>query len=113
MTESPTKAVTRPRPRNRWLILIAAFKFSQALFVHCHWRGRAAPAAQRHRRSADPACRHLRFNPESRLVNFILEKSSLVNDHCCGGSARWSSSMPASIWSREPDFIWKRPGPST
>jgi uncharacterized membrane protein (DUF2068 family) len=23
---------------------------------------------------------HLRFNPESRLVNFILEKASLVND---------------------------------
>ncbi|MFZ1937681.1 MAG: DUF2127 domain-containing protein [Terracidiphilus sp.] len=24
--------------------------------------------------------RHLRFNPESRLVNFILEKASLIND---------------------------------
>ena len=31
MTDSPAKLVTKPDPRNRWLILIAAFKFSQAL----------------------------------------------------------------------------------
>ena len=28
----------------------------------------------------DLFARHLRFNPESRLVTFILEKASLVND---------------------------------
>ncbi len=28
----------------------------------------------------DLFARHLRFNPESRLVNFVLEKASLIND---------------------------------
>ena len=80
MTESPAKAVARPRHRNRWLILIAAFKLSQALMFIAVGVGAFRLL---HKDIGDLLTRlveHMRFNPESRLVNFILEKSSLLDD---------------------------------
>jgi uncharacterized membrane protein (DUF2068 family) len=80
MTESPTKAVTKPRPRNRWLILIAAFKLSQALLFIAVGVGAFRLL---HKDIGDLLTRlveHLRFNPESKFVNFVLDKSSLVTD---------------------------------
>jgi uncharacterized membrane protein (DUF2068 family) len=80
MTDSPAKVVTKPGPRNRWLILIAAFKFSQALLFIAVGVGAFRLL---HKDVGDLLTRlveHLRFNPESRLVNFILDKSSLVTD---------------------------------
>ena len=73
----------RPRSRrrhNRWLVLIAAFKFAQALLFI------AIGLGARHMLHKDVGdelaalADHLRFNPESRLVNFVLEKASLIND---------------------------------
>ena len=44
-------------------------------------RWRLAPAAQGYRRRASASSAiALRFNPESRFVNFILDRASLVND---------------------------------
>jgi len=69
------------RPRhNRWLLLIAFYKFFHALLFVAIGVG-----AHRllHKDIADEVvllAHHLRFNPESRLVNFILEKASLIND---------------------------------
>ena len=65
---------------NRWLLLIAFYKFLHALLFVAIGIG-----ARRllHKDVADEIvllAHHLRFNPESRLVNFILEKASLVND---------------------------------
>ena len=65
---------------NRWLLLIALYKFFHALLFVAIGVG-----AHRllHKDIADQIvllAHHLRFNPESRLVNFILEKASLVND---------------------------------
>jgi uncharacterized membrane protein (DUF2068 family) len=65
---------------NRLLVLIAVYKFFHALVFIAVGIG-----AHRllHKDIADQIellSRHLRFNPESRLVNFILEKASLVND---------------------------------
>jgi uncharacterized membrane protein (DUF2068 family) len=80
MTDSPTKSLLKPRHRNRWLILIAAFKFSQALLFIAVGVGAFRLL---HKDIGDLLTRlveHLRFNPESRLVNFVLEKSSLVTD---------------------------------
>jgi uncharacterized membrane protein (DUF2068 family) len=80
MTESPAKAVARPRHRNRWLILIAAFKLSQALMFIAVGVGAFRLL---HKDIGDLLTRlveHMRFNPESRLVNFVLDKSSLVTD---------------------------------
>jgi uncharacterized membrane protein (DUF2068 family) len=80
MTDSPTKSFSKPYRRNRWLILIAAFKFSQALLFIAVGVGAFRLL---HKDVGDMLTRlveHLRFNPESRFVNFVLDKSSLVND---------------------------------
>jgi uncharacterized membrane protein (DUF2068 family) len=65
---------------NRLLVLIAVYKFLHALLFYAIGFG-----AHRllHKDLADQIellARHLRFNPESRLVIFILEKASLIND---------------------------------
>jgi len=65
---------------NRVLVLIAIYKFFHALLFFAIGMG-----AHRllHKDIADQIellAHHLRFNPESRLVNFILEKASLIND---------------------------------
>jgi uncharacterized membrane protein (DUF2068 family) len=80
MADSPTQSLSKPRRRNRLLILIAAFKFSQALLFIAVGVGAFRLL---HKDIGDMLTRlveHLRFNPESRLVNFVLDKSSLVND---------------------------------
>jgi uncharacterized membrane protein (DUF2068 family) len=68
-----------PHSRNRLLLLIAIYKFLHALFFFAIGIG-----AHRllHRNIADQVdlfARHLRFNPESRLVIFVLRKASLIN----------------------------------
>ncbi|MGP8250695.1 MAG: DUF2127 domain-containing protein [Terracidiphilus sp.] len=72
--------VAARKRHNRWLVLIAFFKFAQASFFILIGLG-----AHRllHKDIADQIeliARHLRFNPESRLINFILDRASLVND---------------------------------
>jgi uncharacterized membrane protein (DUF2068 family) len=79
MTDSPTKYLSKPH-HNRWLILIAAFKLSQALLFIAVGVGAFRLL---HKDIGDLLTRmveHLRFNPESRFVNFVLDKSSLVTD---------------------------------
>ena len=80
MNVSPSEDPLKPRRHNRWLILIAAFKVGQALLFIAIGVG---VLRLLHKDVGDMLARladHLRFNPESRFVNFILEKSSLVND---------------------------------
>jgi uncharacterized membrane protein (DUF2068 family) len=65
---------------NRLLLLIAVYKLLYALLFFAIGFG-----AHRllHKDIADQIellARYLRFNPESRLVIFILEKASLIND---------------------------------
>ncbi|MGH9600203.1 MAG: DUF2127 domain-containing protein [Terracidiphilus sp.] len=65
---------------NRWLVLIAAYKLLQALLFIAIGAG---ARHMLHRDAADELAMladHLRFNPESRLVNFVLDKASLLND---------------------------------
>jgi uncharacterized membrane protein (DUF2068 family) len=80
MTDSPSQSLTPPKHHNRWLILIAAFKLAQALLFIAVGVGALRLL---HKDVGDMLTRfveHLRFNPESRLVNFILEKSELIDD---------------------------------
>lgn len=70
----------RLKAHNQWLVLIALFKLGQALLFIAIGVG---AARLMHKDVGDALLRlanHLRFNPESRLVNFILEKASLVDD---------------------------------
>jgi uncharacterized membrane protein (DUF2068 family) len=79
--ESTAKSTTPHAHHNRWLILIAAFKLVQALLFIAIGVGALRLL---HKDVGDLLARfvdHLRFNPESRLVNFILEESSLITDH--------------------------------
>ena len=68
-----------PQRRNRLLLLIAVYKFLHALFFFAIGMGAHHLL---HKDIADQVelfARHLRFNPESRLVIFILQKSSIIN----------------------------------
>jgi uncharacterized membrane protein (DUF2068 family) len=84
MTDSSSQALTRsiprPEPRNRWLILIAAFKLAQALLFIAVGAGALRLVHKNVGDLLEQLANHMRFNPESRLVNFILEKASLVDD---------------------------------
>jgi uncharacterized membrane protein (DUF2068 family) len=65
---------------NRWLILIAAFKLSQALLFIAVGVGALRLV---HKDLSDMLLRlvhHLHFNPESRFVDFVLDRASIVND---------------------------------
>jgi uncharacterized membrane protein (DUF2068 family) len=80
MSESPSKLFTPHQRHNTGLILIAVFKLGQALLFFAMGVG---VFRLLHKDIGDELtwlANHLRFNPESRLVNFILEKASLVND---------------------------------
>lgn len=73
-------AVTERRHHNRWLVLIAVYKALQALLFMAIGVG---ALHMLHRDIADDLSMladHLRFNPESRFVNFVLDKASLVDD---------------------------------
>jgi uncharacterized membrane protein (DUF2068 family) len=79
---SPISFLTRSggHRHNRWLLLIAADKFLHTLLFVVIGIG-----ARRllHKDAADEIgilADHLHFDPESRLVNFLLEKASLLND---------------------------------
>lgn len=80
MTFSPENSASSPRRRNRWLFLIALFKLAQGVFfiavgfgvLHFLHKDVGDELAQ----VAD----HLRFNPESRFVNFVLDYASLLDD---------------------------------
>jgi uncharacterized membrane protein (DUF2068 family) len=80
MTRSLAQAAAARRKHNKWLVLIAVYKFLQAaLFLFIGLGARRLL----HRDIGDELyalAEHLRFNPESRFVNFILDRASLVND---------------------------------
>jgi uncharacterized membrane protein (DUF2068 family) len=80
MTDSPSQSLSKPRRHDRWLILIAAFKLAQALLFAAIGVGALRLL---HKDVSDVLARladHLRFNPESRFVNFILDRASIFND---------------------------------
>jgi uncharacterized membrane protein (DUF2068 family) len=80
MIETPLKSSTRHKPHNQWLILIALFKLGQALLFIVIGVGALHLLHKDIGDALETLANHLRFNPESRLVNFILEKASLVDD---------------------------------
>jgi uncharacterized membrane protein (DUF2068 family) len=80
MTGSTTTN-TRQRPKhNKWLLLIASYKTLQAILFALIGLG------ARHLLHKDVGdelaalADHFRFNPESRLVNIILDRASLLDD---------------------------------
>jgi uncharacterized membrane protein (DUF2068 family) len=79
MTDSPLPSLPEPK-HNQWLILIAAFKLFQALLFAALGVGALRLL---HKDVGDELTRfieHLRFNPESRFINFLLDRASLLTD---------------------------------
>lgn len=74
--------LTRPggHRHNRLLLLIAVYKFLHALLFVAIGMGAHRLLHKDIADEVDLLARHLRFDPESRLVNFLLEKASLIND---------------------------------
>jgi uncharacterized membrane protein (DUF2068 family) len=78
--DSPTKTSIGKYRHNRWLILIAVFKLAQALVFIAFGVGALRLV---HKDVGDALLRlahHLRFSPEPRLVDFILDRASIVTD---------------------------------
>lgn len=79
MIDSPSARNTHRR-HNRWLVLIALYKMLQAALFMAIGVGALRLL---HKDVGDMFAMladRLRFNPESRMVNFLLEKASLLND---------------------------------
>ena len=79
MNPPPTE-IAAPHRHNAWLILIAAFKLAQAVLFVAVGVGAMKLVGKDVGDVLEQTARHLRFNPESHLVNFILEKASLLDD---------------------------------
>jgi uncharacterized membrane protein (DUF2068 family) len=80
MPRSSSLNRTRGKRHNRLLLLIAGYKFLYALFFVAIGIGAHRLLHKDLADEVDLFARYLRFNPESRLVNFVLDKASLVND---------------------------------
>ena len=80
MADSSTHSISRPKHHNQWLILIAAFKLAQALLFVAIGVGALHLLHQDIDDVLSQVAAALRFNPESRFVNFILDQASLLND---------------------------------
>jgi uncharacterized membrane protein (DUF2068 family) len=80
MTDSNRKLDQERQKHNRWLVLIAAYKFILALMFIAVGVG----ALRLLHKDIDDVISHigdlLRFNPESKFVNFLYDKASLIND---------------------------------
>jgi uncharacterized membrane protein (DUF2068 family) len=81
MTDSSTQETpSRRRRHNKWLLLIAMYKSVQALLIAAVGFGALRLLHKDIGDIVGQIVSALRFNPESRLVNFILDEASLVSD---------------------------------
>jgi uncharacterized membrane protein (DUF2068 family) len=80
MTDSNRKLEQERQKHNRWLVLIAIYKFLLALMFIAVGVG----ALRLLHKDIDDVISQigdmLRFNPESRFVNFLYDRASLIND---------------------------------
>ena len=80
MPRFPSPAGSEHQRHDRWLLLIAFYKFFYALFFVAIGLGAHRLLHKDVADQIDILARHLRFNPESHLLTFVLDKASLLND---------------------------------
>lgn len=80
MIRSLSKLFKKRRSHNKWLVLIAAYKMVHALLFVLIGIGARHLLHKDVGDELTALVDHLRFNPEPRLVNFLLDKASLLND---------------------------------
>jgi len=76
----PLNSHAPSKKHNRWLILIALFKLGQALLFIAIGVGALRLVGKDIGDALESLANHLRFNTESQLVNFIIEKASNIDD---------------------------------
>ena len=80
LIESPSTSTREHPHHNRWLILIAAFKLAQAALFIAVGVGALRLVGKDLSDLLSQLADHLRFNPESKLVNFLLDRAAFVDD---------------------------------
>ncbi len=80
MIRSLSKLFKKRRPHNKWLVMIAAYKLIQATLILLIGVGARHLLHKDVGDELEALVDHLRFNPESRLIVFLLDKASLLND---------------------------------
>jgi uncharacterized membrane protein (DUF2068 family) len=79
MTDFHLPSLSPPK-HNQWLILIAAFKLLQALLFAALGVGAMRLLNKNVGDVLAHFVEHMRFNPESRFINFLLDRASLLTD---------------------------------
>ena len=80
MSDIPAQTPEKPQRHNQWLVLIAAYKVLQALLFVAIGVGALRLLHKDIGDVLSQLADRLRFNPESKFVNFILDRASLIND---------------------------------
>jgi|ERR1017187_3051987 uncharacterized membrane protein (DUF2068 family) len=80
MTDSPSRLSPLHWRHNKGLVLIAAFKLGQALLFFAMGVGAFHLLHKDVDDVLEKLANHLRFNPESKFINFLLVKSSILNE---------------------------------
>ena len=80
MTNALPQLSPKPKRHNSWLILIAAFKLAQALLCVAIGVGAFQLLHKDVGDVLQGLAEHMRFNPESKFVNFVLDNASVLND---------------------------------
>src|ERR1700758_1674914 len=80
MTAAPALVADKRQQHNKLLILMAAYKLLQALLFVAVGVGALRLLHKDIDDVLTDIATALRFNPESRFVNFILDKATLLND---------------------------------
>jgi uncharacterized membrane protein (DUF2068 family) len=78
--EFPLSTTIKRPHHNRWLMLIAAFKIAQALLFIAIGVGALRLVGKDLGDILLKLAYHMRFNPESRFVNFVLDHAEFVTD---------------------------------
>ena len=80
MTGSAINDTRQRTKHNKWIVLIASYKTLQAILFALIGLGARHLLHKDVSDELGALADHLRFNPESRLVNIILDRASLLND---------------------------------
>lgn len=78
--ELQRKRSVRQLPHNKWLMMIALYKLAQAIAIAAIGFGALHLLHKDIGELMQQVASGLRFNPESRLVNFILDKAAFIDD---------------------------------
>ena len=81
MTGSTLQTATAARRHNKGLVLIAVYKLLLALFFVSVGVGALRLVGKDVGDILSRIASDLRFNPEGRIVNFLLDRASILDDH--------------------------------